>query len=57
MSILDIVPVFRGVIAIGQTCAHCDRPEPIFGRVGKGRPLDTFGPDYFCHGHAIYVDE
>lgn len=54
MSILDAGSAFtRGVIQIGSDCEHCGRPVPVFGKVGKGRPLDTFAPDYFCGGHAI----
>lgn len=56
MSALDGLTVaFRGVVRVGDTCAHCQRPTPVFGAVGKGRPLDTFGRDYFCHGHATRV--
>ena len=57
MSLLDdIVPApVRGVIRIGQSCAHCTRPVAIMGLPGKGRPLDTFARDYFCRGHAIRV--
>jgi hypothetical protein len=56
MSILDIVPSpGRGVIRIEADCEYCGRPVPVLGRPGKGRPLDTFAPDYFCRGHAIRV--
>jgi len=55
MAMLDDIapnPV-RGVVAIGEDCPHCKRPVPVFGKVGKGRSLDTFDPGYFCRGHAI----
>jgi hypothetical protein len=56
MSILDIVPSpGRGVIRIEGDCEYCERPVPVLGLPGKGRPLDTFAPDYFCRGHAIRV--
>lgn len=58
MSIMDIVPTpGRGVIRIEGDCAKCGKPVPVLGMRGKGRPLDTFAPGYFCRGHAIRVDE
>lgn len=48
-----VTVTYRGVIGIGETCPACDRPAPVIGAVGKGRPLDTFAPGYFCHGHAV----
>lgn len=57
MSLLDaFVPVpARGVVGM-HTCEVCSKPEPEFGLPGKGRPLDTFAPDYFCQGHALVWD-
>lgn len=56
--LLDLTPVpGRGVIRIAADCVHCERPVAVFGRPGKGRPLDTFGPDFFCHGHAVRVSD
>lgn len=54
MALLDdIAPTpARGVIRIGADCPHCKRPVAVFGKPGKGRPLDTFDPGYFCRGHA-----
>lgn len=51
----DIAPTpTRGVVRIGDSCKECSRPVPVLGLPGKGRPLDTFAPDYFCMGaHAI----
>lgn len=57
MALLDnIVPTpGRGVVRIGADCAVCGSPTPVLGRPGKGRPLDTFAPGYFCRGHAVRV--
>lgn len=56
MSLLDIEPIReRGVIAIGDDCESCGSPVPVIGRPGKGRPMSTFAPAYFCRGHAIRV--
>lgn len=57
MSLLDIVPTpARGVVRIGTDCEHCARPIPVLGLPGKGRPIESFAPDYFCRGHAIRLD-
>lgn len=45
----------RGVIRLGNDCSFCGRPEPILGKVGKGRPLASFAPGYLCLGHTMYV--
>lgn len=51
----DLEPVAeRGVVSI-TTCSTCGGAEPVLGLPGKGRPLSTFAPDYFCHGHALFV--
>ena len=57
MSILDnVTPTpTRGVVRIDPDCTVCGAPVPVFGAVGKGRPLDLFRADYFCTGHAIHV--
>lgn len=59
MSFLEgLVPApARGVIRIGSNCPACDSPVAILGRPGKGRPLSTFAPDYFCRGHALRVSD
>ncbi len=52
----DLEPVApRGVIGIGAKCTECSRPEPVMGKPGKGRPLNTFAEGYFCEGHAWRV--
>jgi hypothetical protein len=54
MSLLDIQPIAeRGVTRIAADCPSCDRPVAVLGLPGKGRPMSTFGADYFCHGHAV----
>lgn len=47
----------RGVIRIDDDCRHCGSPVAVLGLPGKGRPLDTFEPDYFCRGHAVRVSD
>lgn len=56
MSLLDIEPTpTRGVIRIAPDCVHCGSPVAVLGLPGKGRPVDTFAPGYFCRGHAIFA--
>lgn len=58
IHLFDLVPLApHGVIRIGADCLYCHKPTPILGARGKGRPMHLWPKDYWCHEHALRVDE